>query len=123
MPFDRDLVPESFIEFASENGWDEEDIEYFRQEPEACFQQAQLFLIEGIVGQIERSAGLLGQHYPFDVSDINNGVLRLIEEPTPVGRAYLWLQVYLLRVSSHNYLQFQRDKPWYPPACKLGLFR
>ena len=109
MPFDRDLLPQSFIEFVAENGWDDEDPEYYRQEPEACFQQAQLLLNEGVADQIKRSARMLDQHYPFDVTDLDKGVMRLSENATAVGRAYLWLQVYLLRASKHGYLQFERN--------------
>jgi hypothetical protein len=108
MPFDRDLLPESFVNFIVENGWDSEDPDYFRQEPEACYQQAQLLVIEGVTAQIVRSSQLLGDHYPFCISSLNEGVLRSKDNPTAVGRAYLWLQVYLLRASKNNYLQFDR---------------
>lgn len=109
MPFDRDLVSESFIEYVTENGWDADDTEYFRAEPEACYQQAQLLVVSGIADKIRGSSELLGVHYPFDISNLDEGVLRIAQNPTAVGRAYLWLQVYLLRASKYNYLQFDRN--------------
>ena len=109
MPFDRDLLPESFIEHLNENEPDAEEPDYFRVEPEACYQQAQLVVVEGMAEQIRRSHVLLADHYPFDISSIDDGVLRAKEDPSVVGRAYLWLQVYLLRASKHNYLQFGRN--------------
>ena len=109
MPFDRDLLPESHIEHVEESGSDPEEADYFRAEPEACYQQAQLAVVEGMVAQIRRSHTLLGDHYPFDISSIDDGVLRTLDNPSVIGRAYLWLQVYLLRASKNNYLQFDRD--------------
>lgn len=108
MPFDRDLLSESFIEFIAENGWDAEDPDYYRAEPEACYQQAQLLVVDGIAEEIRLSSEVLGPHYPFDVSALDEGVIRTVDDPTAVGRAYLWLRIYLLRTSSNNYLQFDR---------------
>lgn len=109
IPFDRDLLPDSFVEYISEHGIDAEEPDYFRAEQEACYQQAQLLVVEGMTEQIRGSALLLGDHYPFDISSIDDGVLKARENPSVVGRAYLWLQVYLLRASNHNYLQFERN--------------
>jgi hypothetical protein len=109
LPLDRDLLSESFVEYVRANEWGDTDPEYFEQEPEACFQQASLMVVEGVAEQIRLSGDLLAGHFPFDLSSIDDGVIRLKEQQSEVGRAYLWLQVYLLRTSKHNYAQFERN--------------
>ncbi|MEL7691910.1 hypothetical protein [Citromicrobium bathyomarinum] len=109
MPFDRDLLSESFMDFIVENGQDAEDLDYYRAEPEACYQQAQLLIVEGMAEEIRRSSQILGDHYPFDISALDDGVIRTVDQPTAVGQSYLWLRIYLLRASQNNYIQFDRN--------------
>ncbi|MEP3422934.1 MAG: hypothetical protein ABJN35_14440 [Erythrobacter sp.] len=108
MPFDREPLCDSFIASVSENSTDWDSPEYYEQEPEACYQHAQLMAADLMAAEIERNAALLAEHYPFDVSDLSQGVIKLREHQTSVGRAYLWLKVYLLRLSPNDYIQFDR---------------
>lgn len=108
LPFDRELLCESFTTHLSENQTDWDSPDYYEAEPEACYQHAQLMAVDLITAEIEKNAAQLADHYPFDLADLQSGVLRLVENPTSVGRAYLWLKVYLLRLSDNDYLQFDR---------------
>lgn len=105
LPLDRDLISESYIEYVQKRGelWDDPD--YLRKEPETCFGEAQAYLLENARGHLKTSSENLGDHYPFDNSKLESGVIYRKENVTAIGTAYIWLKLFLLSRSDNNYLQ------------------
>lgn len=107
LPFERENLSESFISHVRDNGSDWDSPEYYSKEPETCFQEARSYVEVEVAQFLEEYAELLGPHYPFTLSGSNSQVMTLKEEISPVGTAYIWLRLYMLSVSKHNYIQFE----------------
>jgi len=106
IPFERENLSESFIEFVRDNGSGWDSPEYYMAEPETCFQEARLFTIRESAVILDEFSSILNGHYPFEFSGSNSQVMKRKDNITPVGLAYIWLRIYILSVSPNNYMQF-----------------
>lgn len=106
LPFDRDILSQSFIEHVRENGSDWDVPEYYMAEPEACFQEGRTYVEREVAQTLLEFSSILKDHYPFMLSGNNSQVMKLKDEVSPVGLAYVWLRLYMLTVSQNNYIQF-----------------
>ena len=109
IPFDRDLLSASFIEKQKREDVAEDEIAYLVKEPETCFQDARSNMEGDIATHLAEYAKLLGDHFPFDISGKKSSTLTLKDDISPIGIAYIWLKIYILSVSGHDYIQFDNS--------------
>ena len=108
IPFDRDLLSESFLDYIKHettNTWD--DPEYFIKEPETCYQEARLYVEREASNHLLDYQEKLKDHYPFQISGASRNILTRKENVSPVGLSYIWLKLYFLSAYGENYLQFE----------------